>query len=172
VRWPVPKAESAVRDIMEQVIAVLVKQLAALEKQIRAAIHAVMPSLLQLPGVGPIVAGVLLAETGDPKRFASPHHFASYCGAAPVERGSGQNRRMQINPGGNRRLNWALHIVAMVRLRMDGGRSKRFLERAQLRGKTKRSCLRLLKTYIARELFRVLSMGHRQSLLAEVDPIR
>jgi hypothetical protein len=75
-------AESAVRDIMEQVIAVLVKQLAALEKQIRAAIHAVMPSLLQLPGVGPIVAGVLLAETGDPKRFASPHHFASYCGAA------------------------------------------------------------------------------------------
>jgi transposase len=115
---------------------------------------------------------VLLAETGDPKRFASPHHFASYCGAAPMERGSGQNRRMQINPGGNRRLNWALHIVAMVRLRMDGGRSKRFLERAQLRGKTKRSGLRLLKTYIARELFRVLSIGHRQSPLAEADPTR
>src|SRR3954462_3247695 len=95
-------AESAVRDIIEQVIAVLLKQLAALEKQIRAAIYAAMPSLLKLPGVGPIVAGVLLAETGDPKRFASPHHFASYCGAAPVERGSGQNRRMQINPGGNR----------------------------------------------------------------------
>ena len=69
-------AESAVREILEQVIAVLLKQLAALEKQIRVAIHAVMPSLLQLPGVGPIVAGVLLAETGDPKRFASPHHFA------------------------------------------------------------------------------------------------
>jgi transposase len=121
-------AESAVRNILiKQVIAVLLKQLAALEKQIQATIHAVMPSLLKLPGVGPIVAGVLLAETGDPRRFASPHHFASYCGAAPVERGSGQNRRMQINPGGNRRLNWALHIVAMVRLRIDGGRSKRFL---------------------------------------------
>jgi Transposase IS116/IS110/IS902 family/Phage capsid family len=128
-----------------------------------------MPSLLQLPGVGPIVAGVSLPETRDPKRFASPHHFASYCGAAPVERGSGQNRRMQINPGGNRRLSWALHIVAMVRLRMNDGRSKEFLERAQLRGKTKRSGLRLLKTYIARELFRVLSRGHRQSLLAEAD---
>ena len=24
---------------------------------------------------------------------------------------------MQVNPGGNRRLNWALHIVAVVRLR-------------------------------------------------------
>ena len=149
-------AESAVREIIQQVITVLLKQLAALEKQIRAAIHAVMPSLLKLPGVGPIVAGVLLAETGDPRRFASPHHFASYCGAAPVERGSGQNHRMQINPGGNRRLNWALHIVAMVRLRIDGGRSKKLFDKAQLRGKTKRSALRLLKTYIARELFRVL----------------
>jgi transposase len=164
-------AESAVRDIIEEVIAVLLNQLAALEKQIRAAIYAVMPSLLELPGVGPIVAGVLLAETGDPKRFASPHHFASYCGAAPVERGSGQNRRMQINPGGNRRLNWALHIVAMVRLRMDSGGSKEFLAKAQLRGKTKRSALRLLKTYIARELFRVLSTGQLYSLPAEMDPI-
>jgi transposase len=149
-------AESPVRQIIHKVIAILLKQLSALEKQIEAAINAVMPSLLKLPGVGPIVAGVLLAETGDPRRFASPHHFASYCGAAPVERGSGQNRRMQINPGGNRRLNWALHIVAMVRLRIDGGRSKRLFDKAQLRGKTKRSALRLLKTYIARELFRVL----------------
>jgi transposase len=78
---------------------------------------------------------------------------------------------MQINPGGNRRLNWALHIVAMVRLRIDGGRSKKFLEQAQLRGKTKRSALRLLKTYIARELFRVLSAGQLHSLPAETGPI-
>lgn len=119
-----------------------------------------MPSLLDVLGVGPIVAGVLLAETGDPRRFASADHFASYCGAAPTERGSGQNRRMQINPGGNRRLNWALPIVALVRLRMDGGRSKRFRDKLQLRGKTKRSALRLLKTYIARELFRVLRQAY------------
>ena len=149
-------AESPVREMVQQVIAVLQKQLTALEKHIRATINTVMPSLLELPGVGPIVAGVLRAETGDPRRFASPHHFASYCRAAPVERGSGQNCRMQINPGGNRRLNWALHIVAMVRLRVDGGRSKQLFDQAQLRGKTKRSALRLLKTYIARELFRVL----------------
>jgi hypothetical protein len=59
----------------------------------------VMPSLLDLPGVGSIVAGIVLAEAGDPSRFASPHHSASYCEAVPVERGNGQNRRMQINPG-------------------------------------------------------------------------
>jgi hypothetical protein len=86
-------AESSVREIIQQVITVLLQQRAALEKQIRAAIQSVMPSLLKVLGVGPIVAGVLLAEAEDPRRLASSHHFASYCGAAPVERGSGQNRR-------------------------------------------------------------------------------
>src|SRR4030095_1881894 len=114
------------------------------------------PGLLKIAGVGPVVAGVLLAETADPKRFPSADHFASYTGAAPVERGSGQNSRVSVNPGGNRRLNWALHIVAMVRLRIDGGRSKAFLEKCRLRGKSRRSALRALKTYIARELFSLM----------------
>jgi transposase len=102
------------------------------------------------------LAGVLLTEAGDPKRFASGNRFANYCGAAPFERGSGQNCRMQVNPGGNRRLDWALHIVAMVRLRIDGGRSKAFLNKYKSRGKSRRSALRALKTYIARELFSVI----------------
>jgi transposase len=102
---------SPVREIIEQVIQALVVQLKELEKQLRAAVSARMPSLLDLPGVGPVVAGTVLAEVGEVQRFPSAHHFATYCGAAPVERGSGQNTRMQINPGGNRRLNGALHIV-------------------------------------------------------------
>jgi transposase len=146
---------SPVREILEQVIQALVVQLKELEQH-RTAVSARMPSLLDLPGVGPVVAGTVLAEVGDRQRFPSADHFASYCGAAPVERGSGQNTRMQINPGGNRRLNWALHIVALVRLRMDDGRSKQFLEARIQRGKSKRAALRLLKTYIARELFKVM----------------
>ena len=146
-------AESPVREVLQPVICTLVNQLKVLQRQIRLMVNDLMPSLLNVQGVGPIVAGVLLAEAGDPKRFASANHFASYCGAAPVERGSGQNCRMQVNPGGNRRLNWALHIVAMVRLRIDGGRSKAFLEKCKLSGKSRRSALRALKTYIARELF-------------------
>lgn len=149
-------AESAVREVLQQVIETLVRELKTLEHHIRVMVNKRMPSLLEIAGVGPVVAGVLLAETGDPKRFATVNHFASYCGAAPVERGSGQNTRMQVNPGGNRRLNWALHIVAMVRLRVDGGRSRALLEKAKLCGKTPRAALRVLKTYIARELFRVM----------------
>jgi transposase len=146
---------SPVRQILEQVIRTLVVQLKGLEKQLRVAVEALMPCLLDLPGVGAVVAGTLLAEVGHAQRFPSADHFASYCGAAPVERGSGQSSRMQINPGGNRRLNWALHIVALVRLRVDG-RSKQFVERRISEGKTKRAALRLLKTYIAREIFKTI----------------
>jgi len=56
-----------------------------------------------------------LGEVGSIGRFANEGQFASYCGAAPVERGSGKHSRMQLNYGGNRRLNWALHIVALTR---------------------------------------------------------
>jgi transposase len=157
--------QSPVREILRQIIRTLLSQLRKLKQHIQLLVNKLMPSLLELPGVGPIVAGILLAETGNPQRFASADHFASYCGAAPVERGSGQNCRMQVNPGGNRRLNWALHIVAMVRLRIDGGRSKAFFEKCRLRGRSKRSALRLLKTYIARELFRKM----RQSRFT--DPV-
>ena len=61
---------------------------------------------------------------------------------------------MQVNPGGNRRLNWELHSIALVRLRMDGGRSRQFMAKQTDHGKTKRAALRLMKTYIAREVFK------------------
>ena len=153
---------SPVRAVIGEVIRTLMLQLKELEKQLRSVVHTAMPTLLELSGVGPIVAGTLLAEVGDPQRFPTADHFASYCGAAPVERGSGQNSRMQVNPGGNRRLNWALHIIALVRLRMDDGRSRRFMAKQTDHGKTKRAALRLMKTYIAREIFKTIRQSYRR----------
>jgi transposase len=151
---------SPVRGVLEEVIRTLMLQLKELENQLQRIVRTVMPALLELSGVGAIVAGTLLAEVGDPQRFPTADHFASYCGVAPVERGSGQNSRMQVNPGGNRRLNWALHIIAMVRLRMDG-RSRLFMAKQTDQGKTKRAALRSMKTYIARELFKTIRQSYR-----------
>jgi hypothetical protein len=44
--------------------------------------------------------------------------FASYTGTAPIDVSSGDNNRHRLNPGGNRRLNHALHIAAVVQYRM------------------------------------------------------
>lgn len=143
---------SVVRPVLQAVVKTLEEQLKLLEKQLRTVVAALVPELLDLPGVGPVVAAIVLGETGQVERFKNEHHFASYCGAAPVERGSGQNCRMQLNTGGNRRLNWALHIVAIVRLRQDD-RTKTLSAKLKERGKSQRTVLRILKTYIAHELF-------------------
>ncbi len=146
---------SPVRPVLEAVMHTIHEQLKLLEKQLKEVVTSLVPSLLDVQGVGPVVAGIVLGETGRIERFKNKNHFASYCGAAPVERGSGQNTRMQLNTSGNRRLNWALHIVAIVRLRQDE-RTRIFLARLKAAGKTQRASLRILKTYIAREPFTLL----------------
>ena len=146
---------SSVRATLAQVIQVLEEQLEHLASQMKTLVKTLVPALLELLGLGPVVASIVLGEVGTVGRFANEGQFASYCGAAPVERGGGKNSRMQLNHGGNRRLNWALHIIALTRSRCDK-RTKALLARLKARGKTQRASLRILKTYIARELFRHL----------------
>lgn len=86
-----------------------------------------------------------------------------------MERSSGKTSgRVGVNPGGNRRMNYVLHMIAQVRLRTDGGRSKELVERKQKEGKTLRGALRVLKTYIARELYRTLKAIEKSR---ELDPV-
>jgi transposase len=70
--------QSPVRTVIEEVIQTLIVQFKELEKQLRRIAEMVMPRLLDLPGVGAVVAGTLLAEVGDPQRFPTVHHFATY----------------------------------------------------------------------------------------------
>jgi transposase len=46
-------------------------------------------SLLTVPGIGPITAMGILAETGDLNRFKNPDEFSSYLGLVPSEHSSG-----------------------------------------------------------------------------------
>ena len=71
-----------------------------------------------MSGVAAINAAKILAEVGDVRRFRTKHHFASYTGTAPIDVSSGDNNRHRLNRGRNRRLNHALHIAAVVQVRM------------------------------------------------------
>lgn len=143
---------------LQTLVEALDQAIEVLDTQIEEQIKAYCPVLLsqkKQQGVGVVLAGVILAETGDIARFASVHHFASYCGAAPTERWSGQNKRVQVNTGGNRRLNWALHLIARYRLIHDPT-TQAFYERKITEGKSRKTVIRLIKTAIARQLFHVL----------------
>jgi transposase len=145
----------AVQTSLERVVTTLAGEVQELEGQIQQQVQALAPQLLQLLGVGPVIAGVLLAEVGDIRRFRSQDHFASYCGAAPVPWESGASKHVRVNRGGNRRLNWALHIIARTRLRLDAA-SQALVARKKQEGKTHREAIRVLKTYLARQLYSVL----------------
>jgi transposase len=112
-------------------------------------------TLLGINGVGPINAAKILAETGDVRRFPSRHHFASYTGTAPVDVSSGDNNRHRLNRGGNRRLNHALHIAAVVQYRMPGP-GQDYYRRKRDQGKTHLEALRCLKRRLSDRVYRHL----------------
>jgi len=144
--------DKALKKTLQGVINSLEQALAAVERQMKALVKEAAPSLLALRGVGPIVATILLAEVGLPERFASPDAFAFYAACAPTSYSSGRSRRVMVNYKNNRRLNYAVHVVAMARVRTEE-RTQAFMARKKEEGKTARKAWRALKTYIARELF-------------------
>ena len=112
-------------------------------------------TLLEVNGIGPINAAKILAEVGDVRRFASRHHFASHTGTAPIDVSSGENNRHRLNRGGNRRLNHAIHIAAVVQSRMPGA-GRQYYQRKRDAGKTRNEALRCLKRRISDTVYRAL----------------
>jgi len=70
--------------------------------------------LLQtMPGVGFILAVVILQEVGDIRRFGSAERFASYCGVTPrVHASGGKVRYGRLRPDTNHYLKWAFSEAA------------------------------------------------------------
>jgi transposase len=63
----------------------LEQRIAAVEARIKAVVAQANTSLLQLFGVGPVLAATFLGEVGDIGRFPSKHHFAAHTGTWPLE---------------------------------------------------------------------------------------
>jgi transposase len=59
------------------------KRIAAVEARIKAAVAQANTSLLELFGVGPVLAARFLGEVGDIGRFPTKHQFAAHTGTAP-----------------------------------------------------------------------------------------
>nr|WP_246016974.1 IS110 family transposase [Micromonospora pisi] len=114
------------------------------------------PRLNALLGVGPDVAGQLLATAGDnPDRLHSEAALAHLCGAAPIPASSGRTNRHRLNRGGDRAANKALYTIALCRLRHDP-RTRAYTERRTTQGLSKKEIIRCLKRYIIREVHTAL----------------
>jgi transposase len=84
-------------------------------------------------------------------------------GASPIPASSGNTVRHRINRGGDRRLNRALHMAIVTRMRMDP-RTRAYVERRTAEGRTIREIRRCLKRYLARKIYRHLNTAARAQL--------
>jgi transposase len=139
-------------------ITYLQAETAAHDKALLAAVKAWRPDLLAQYGVGAITAATVLTAWSHPGRFRDEAAFAMLAGTAPVPASSGMTDRHRLNSSGDRRLNCALHTIAITRLRGDE-QTRAYAAKCRARGKTTRETRRLLKRYIARALFRLLEHG-------------
>lgn len=75
--------------------------------------------LKSLPGVGSIIALVILAEAGDVRRFGHHRQFLKFCGLDLCKSQSGASRsREQLSKRGNARIRCALWMAAISAVRM------------------------------------------------------
>jgi transposase len=131
------------------------KKTKALSKELNALVQSSGTGLMELPGVGPIVAARVLADVGDITRFADRNRFASWTGTAPIEASSGETVRHRLSRAGNRRMNHMIHIAAATQIRLDtGGRA--YYRRKLAAGKTRAEAMRCLKRRISDALYRQL----------------
>ena len=133
----------------------LSKELAETEQRLAALVAEVAPDLLEECGVGPVCAAQLLVSSGDPGRMRSEASFAALAGTSPIDASSGKQQRHRLNRGGDRQLNWALHVVALQRIRHHP-QTAAYYERLLAAGKTAREARRCVKRALARHFYRRL----------------
>ena len=137
-------------------VARLDEQIKESHRRIRTAVRASKTSLTDLFGVGPVLACSLIGYSGDIRRFANRDSFAAYAGIAPVEHSSGGRVFHRLSLRGHRRLNNAIHMVAISQIRQPHSEGRAYFDRKVAEGKTKREALRSLKRHVTNAVYRQL----------------
>jgi hypothetical protein len=109
--------------------------------------------LLQETGVGAYTAAVILTAWSHPGRVN------------PIPASSGNTTRHRLNRGGDRRLNRALHFIAITRMSRHPA-TQAYLARRLAEGRTRSEIRRCIKRYLARHLYRMLNALYDQAAAA------
>ena len=151
--------EQAVRRAETRRLAIAIRdaerELAANHKQLAALVEAFAPGLLARHGVGPVTGAQAILSWSHHGRCRNEAAFAALAGAAPIPASSGRTTRHRLHRGGDRQLNKALYTIAITRT-ASCPRTRAYIARRRAEGKSDGEIRRMLKRYIARELYRAL----------------
>ena len=132
-------------------------ELAENRLRMEALVHATpAATLLDEPGIGVVTAAITMTAWSHVGRLRSEAAFASLAGVNPIPASSGNTARHRLNRGGDRRLNRALHMAVVTRMRCDPA-TRAYVERRRTEGRTNKEIRRCLKRYLARRIYRQLN---------------
>ena len=100
--------QNLVRDLERQAI-----ELSQIDTEIEKMLATFDYKLTTLPGVGSAIAGKLIAEIGDIRRFPNADKLASFAGIAPKRFSSAGKGRDESNKQGNRALHGLFYFLAV-----------------------------------------------------------
>lgn len=124
--------------------------------RLREIVNELAAGLTGQRGIGAVTAAQVIVSFSHPGRCRSDAAFATLAGTSPIEASSGQTTRHRLNRSGDRKLNYAVHTIALVRMRSCPV-TKAYVARRTAEGKSEREIRRCLKRYITRWLYRFLT---------------
>jgi len=142
------------RDMIRR-IRELTRTSTQLQKQLAALVTQVAPQLLAETGVGVVLAAKLIGEIAGIQRFSSDAQLARLAGCAPIPVSSGRTDRHRLDPGGNRQLNHAFHLLAFTKIRYDP-QTAVYIAKQRANGKTTKDAIRSLKRHLVRRVYHLL----------------
>jgi transposase len=165
IALPVGEDSEAIRCfrlVLEQYLS-LCRLRRQLEDQVqqRLADHADFKRLQTIPGIGPILAMTILAESGDLRRFSHHRKFSKYCGLNLCTAQSGQFRgQTKLSKRGNARLRYAFWMAGAVAVRMQQNSFRRkyedYIRRDPKSGDLKRKAYTAVAAKMARVVYGVI----------------
>jgi transposase len=153
---PVTYATKTALAVLGRRVVALDEEKGRLDALLAELVATTAPQLLELHGVGVDTAAALLVAAGDnADRIRSEAAWAHLCGVAPIAASSGKVTRWRLNRGGDRQANSALWVIVITRMASDP-RTRAYVARRLEEGKSKPEIIRILKRYVAREIYRHL----------------
>ena len=169
-----PDAVAAARC---ELAAAFIEDLRGIDARIRetrtklaVAVRAAGTSLTGLFGVGPVIAAAVIGDVRDVSRFPGRDPFAAYHGTAPIEVSSGPRKIYRLSRRGNRRLNHAIHMVAVTQVRHRHSEGRAYYDKKLAEGKTPKEALRALKRQVSNAIFACLQADARRAAARAEGP--
>ena len=126
------------------------------KKKLAVAVRAAGTTLIEVFGIGPVIAATVIGDVRDVSRFRSRDRFAACNGTAPIEVSSGNRVIHRLSLRGNRRLNHAIHMAAINWIRYKHSDGRAYYDKKIAEGKTPKEALRALKRQISDAIYKRL----------------